>query len=851
MLPMDLDNSPEEIVGAVARAAEGRTTVPELPLSLEQGTGDFHRPIFVPWHEGNRAANIRLVYNASEDAEWWTGTMKALLLGMLLSLPPGSVRLRFVDLNLSGHASFFTMNLPPELYHGEVVSSEADFRSMVADLQKHIASVSAKCANVISYNRSKGEILTPYEVVVLLDFPKNITAQHVKALQPLLENGYKAGVSFVMMDNREAEAERGVEELLGDPSFHTTQIREDRDSLEYPFIPLAGNGERNAAFFRYLREGYKETTRTKVIAVDSQTLAREPYADASEGVLSIEVGRDGGQTVDFVLNQEDHVHAFVIGKSGSGKSVFLRDIILGATMKYAPEDLSLYLIDLKVGGVEFNGYQALLHTKAALLDDSDRQIVLEILRDIRAEIKRRGEVMRAAESSKIQDYNRSHSQERMSQILVVVDECQRLFDESRRDRIQSEISDIVDEIATQGRAFGVHLLLSTQTLRGSMVSSKVKENVSDFYLLKGGMADGLERLADQTASLATGQVLYADHRNNRLFQAYFLSGDQKGAIIEEAARKAEGHRDNGRFVFMGKMVHHFGKEDLDALRKVARRSPAFAVGRAVSLDLSPVAIPLKDDMSENVLVVGSDARTAADMAQQTYLSVMASENAVGRACRFLCIDCLDDPELPYYDLADRLADFGSELVPSRSRGKVISELAGQLRSGTAEPTVVLILGQERFTQLLVGAEIKQADEPAPVEQPKPAGTPSFLQGIPPGGLRSGAAKTPTFRSELQYLLENGPEQGVHFIWQVDRLPNLLGDSGLSKQSILRMFRHLVILRSPADSVLRLGLPAELDPERLNTDPERLRAYYINLLDARNWLLTPYATTTEEELKTLL
>ena len=66
-----------------------------------------------------------------------------------------------------------------------------------------------------------------------------------------------------------------------------------------------------------------------------------------------------------------------------------------------------------------------------------------------------------------------------------------------------------------------------------------------------------------------------------------------------------------------------------------------------------------------------------------------------------------------------------------------------------------------------------------------------------------------------------------------------------------MFRHLVILRSPADSVLRLGLPAELDPERLNTDPERLRAYYINLLDARNWLLTPYATTTEEELKTLL
>ena len=103
-----------------------------------------------------------------------------------------------------------------------------------------------------------------------------------------------------------------------------------------------------------------------------------------------------------------HVHALILGESGSGKSVFLHNVISGAMLKYAPEELELYLLDFKLGGVEFNRYKGEKHVHAMLVDNSDPQITLEILRELRERMEERGKLLRTAGVNNIKEYNKQH-----------------------------------------------------------------------------------------------------------------------------------------------------------------------------------------------------------------------------------------------------------------------------------------------------------------------------------------------------------------------------------------------------------------------------------------------------------
>ena len=60
-----------------------------------------------------------------------------------------------------------------------------------------------------------------------------------------------------------------------------------------------------------------------------------PYQDAAKE-FSIEVGTNNQGRINFVLDEISHVHSFIIGQTGSGKSVFLHDILNHAMLKYSP-----------------------------------------------------------------------------------------------------------------------------------------------------------------------------------------------------------------------------------------------------------------------------------------------------------------------------------------------------------------------------------------------------------------------------------------------------------------------------------------------------------------------------------
>ena len=168
-----------------------------------------------------------------------------------------------------------------------------------------------------------------------------------------------------------------------------------------------------------------------------------------------------GQPVCFELS-DDPPHAFLGGKSGSGKSNLVHVLIHGLLNRYTPGELELYILDCKEG-TEFNDYAVLPVPQIKLVTlDSNVEYGLSVLEYLNDEIKRRGTEFRGVGVRKIEEYREKGKQ--MPRILLIVDEFQKLFD-GRRD-ITEQVTKEFTNLFKQGRSFGVHVLLSTQSLMG-------------------------------------------------------------------------------------------------------------------------------------------------------------------------------------------------------------------------------------------------------------------------------------------------------------------------------------------------------------------------------------------------
>ena len=108
----------------------------------------------------------------------------------------------------------------------------------------------------------------------------------------------------------------------------------------------------------------------------------------------------------------------------------------------------------------------------------------------------------------------------------------------------------------------------------------------------------------------------------------------------------------------------------------------------------------------------------------------------------------------------------------------------------------------------------------------------------------------TYKNALNYILDNGPEQHVHTMLQVDKPDNLLFEDIITSKMIFRKFRHLVMLHSDEKASLKLGIPDEIRLESLNSEPERLRAVYYADGDDGWTLFSPFALPKETELSYL-
>lgn len=622
------------------------------------------------------------------------------------------------------------------------------------------------------------------------------------------------------------------------------------DSLVKP-INFVEDDFFNQACINYINSEAVSKEETKIVSLDYD--ASSSYENIATELM-IDVGKKGKDEMIFRMDLVSHVHSFIIGQSGSGKSVFLHNIIGGAMLKYAPEDLQLYLLDFKLGGVEFNRYQGAKHVKALLVDNSDSQVTLEILRELRGSMTERGKLLRSAGVNNIGEYNKLHQQDRMPHVLVVADECHEMFkaDDSIPRQVRNEISDIVIKIAKEGRSQGVHLVFATQTLSGTEISSEIINNVSDFYLLKCAQTDS-ERLVPNssaiTSELSTGQIYYHHVDEQVKFQAYYTDKEAAEKLMAAIVEKAKDHKSNGEFYFNGAQMFYLDESVKEQMLAIKGKSPLAFMGKAIDISQKDLYLKLNEDFSENVLLLGlNDQEQVTRTTMNLFVSLMMSAKLKHKDIAFKVIDCLNNEEGEVHELIFDLENEGyCEIIERRQRSKFFKELAQSVLDGTAEETILLILGQDRFRELKMDMELEESNS----SQSSDDDDMNILSDNLFGDSSSSSTSVRTYRDALNVILEKGPDYGVHTLLQIEKASNLLFEDYITPKVVFQKFKHLVMLKSDETAGVTLHLNDDIRLEKLSSDWERLRAYYYAEESDSYTLFTPYMPSKSKDIINLL
>jgi DNA segregation ATPase FtsK/SpoIIIE, S-DNA-T family len=417
-------------------------------------------------------------------------------------------------------------------------------------------------------------------------------------------------------------------------------------------------------------------------------------------------------------------------------------------------------------------------------------------------------------------------------ILLVVDEFQEFFVED--DRVSQECALLLDRLVRQGRAFGLHVLLGSQTLGGaySLARSTIDQMAVRIALQCSDADAQLILSKDNTAARLLsrpGEAIYNNQNGlvegNDLFQVVWLDDTRREKVLAEIRKRADdvGREDSAPLVFEGNVPSLI---ELNApLKKLLEapawpknvRAPAAWLGDAVAIK-DPTAAVFRPVGGHNLLLVGQQDDAALSVMTSSLISLAA--HYPPDALKLFVLDGTPDDD-PNAGFLARVADVLPHKVRAIDRLELtdaFAAVAGEVsarqkgESKDRNPCFVFVHGAQRFR------ELRKEDD--------------FGFG------RRGADRAVPPAEHLAAILRDGPVVNVHVVLSADTPTNLgrvVDRSGMREFGLRVLFQMGVndssaLMDSPAAA--KLGRNRGLYVTEETSQPEKFRPYG---LPTKEWL----------------
>ncbi|MFB2936300.1 DNA translocase FtsK [Aerosakkonemataceae cyanobacterium BLCC-F154] len=228
--------------------------------------------------------------------------------------------------------------------------------------------------------------------------------------------------------------------------------------------------------------------------------------------VKIAIGVDlDGKLVEADLSDPNTCHFLVGGTTGSGKSEFLRSLLLSLLYRHSPEHLKIALVDPK--RVTFPEFEQIPWLYSPVVKDGESAI--ELMAKLVSQMEHRYQLFEKAKCGDIKAYNQSNKP--LPRLVCIFDEYADFMTEKEiRDTLEFSIK----RLGAMARAAGIHLIIATQRPEAKVVTPLIRSNLPG-------------RVALRTASEADSVIVLGGDRKNA---AYLLG---KGDLLYQVGAKLQ------------------------------------------------------------------------------------------------------------------------------------------------------------------------------------------------------------------------------------------------------------------------------------------------------------------------
>ena len=272
-----------------------------------------------------------------------------------------------------------------------------------------------------------------------------------------------------------------------------------------------------------------------------QWLSTDPSANLAKLPLLM------GQTptgCNFTLDLATQPHILIAGSTGSGKSVFLSQLITSLAVQRSPDELKLILVDTKQ--LDLTLFSSLDHV-TEMVDKIDQ--LYDVMDGLLLEVRKRTETMKGI-CRNISEWNMLRMGKQFPYYVLVIDELadvigQDLEIAKQEKREKEDISDRRTRISTSlkslaqiSRAVGIHIIAATQRPSIKVIDGDVKTNFPTRISFKLPTSVDSRVILDENGAenlLGKGDYLYCTSQSSGPVRGHgsFVTMEDIGLVLSQ------------------------------------------------------------------------------------------------------------------------------------------------------------------------------------------------------------------------------------------------------------------------------------------------------------------------------